>query len=72
MLITFSCPECKAEPEVAATAGGSQMPGPQCSKALSVVNAGGLHFQSLQLPQPGKLVQLQIESRRHAGFKQPS
>ena len=40
MLITFSCPECKAELEVAATAGGSQVLCPQCSKTLTVPRKG--------------------------------
>ncbi|MBU4211392.1 MAG: serine/threonine protein kinase [Verrucomicrobia bacterium] len=40
MLITFSCPECKAELEVAATDGGSQVLCPQCSKTLTVPRKG--------------------------------
>ncbi|MDD5677369.1 MAG: protein kinase [Kiritimatiellae bacterium] len=40
MLITFSCPECKAELEVAATAGGSLVPCPQCNKTLTVPKKG--------------------------------
>lgn len=40
MLITFLCPECKAELEVAATTGGSQVLCPQCSKTLTVPRKG--------------------------------
>jgi len=40
MLITFACPECKAELEVASTAAGSFVLCPQCSKTLTVPRIG--------------------------------
>ncbi len=40
MLITFACPECKAEQETASTAAGTQVLCPQCSKTLTVPRKG--------------------------------
>lgn len=40
MLITFLCPECKMELEVAASAAGSLVLCPQCSKTLTVPRKG--------------------------------
>ena len=40
MLISFSCPECKAVLEADALSAGAQMQCPQCSKTLTVPRQG--------------------------------